>query len=154
MKVSLTWLKDYIAIDMDVEELAEALTMVGLEVESISDRYAYLDSVVAGRIDQVKSHPNADKLTICRVNTKDGDWSVVCGAPNVKEGMLAPLAKPGSVFPDGSQLEKTVIRGVGSEGMLCSEAELGLGIDSSRIQALDSILHQISSREHNDRHQV
>ena len=141
MKVSLSWLKDYIAIDTDAEQLAEALTMAGLEVESVSDRYAYLDSVVVGRISQVKPHPNADQLTICRVNTKDRDWSVVCGAPNVQEGMLAPLAKPGTIFPDGSQLGKSVIRGESSEGMLCSEAELGLGIDKSGIMALDSALN-------------
>jgi phenylalanyl-tRNA synthetase beta chain len=141
MKVSLSWLKDYIAINMDAEQLAEALTMAGLEVESISDRYAYLDSVVVGRIDQVKPHPNADKLTICRVNTKDRDWSVVCGAPNVQEGMLAPLAKPGTIFPQGFQLEKSVIRGESSQGMLCSEAELGLGIDKSGIMTLDSSLN-------------
>src|SRR5210317_2329609 len=141
MKVSLSWLKDYIAIDTDAEKLAEALTMAGLEVESVSDRYAYLDSVVVGRIFEVKPHPNADKLTICRVNTKDRDWSVVCGAPNVQEGMLAPLAKPGTIFPDGSQLGQSVIRGESSEGMLCSEAELGLGIDKSRNMALDSALN-------------
>jgi phenylalanyl-tRNA synthetase beta chain len=141
MKVSLSWLKDYVAINMDAEQLAEALTMAGLEVESISDRYGYLDSVVVGRIDQVKPHPNADKLTICRVYAKDRDWSVVCGAPNVQEGMLAPLAKPGTVFPEGFQLEKSVIRGESSEGMLCSEAELGLGIDKSGIMTLDSSLN-------------
>ena len=141
MKVSRSWLKDYVAINMDPEQLAEALTMAGLEVESISDRYGYLDSVVVGRIDQVKPHPNADKLTICRVHTKDRDWSVVCGAPNVREGMLAPLAKPGTVLPEGFQLGKSIIRGESSEGMLCSEAELGLGIDKSGIMALDSSLN-------------
>ncbi len=141
MKVSLSWLKDYIAINMDSEQLAESLTMAGLEVDSVSDRYAYLDSVLVGRIDHVKPHPNADKLTICLVNTKDRDWSVVCGAPNVEEGMLAPLAKPGTVFPDGSRLGKSVIRGESSEGMLCSEAELGLGIDKSGIMSLDSSLN-------------
>ncbi len=141
MKVSRSWLKDYVAINMDPEQLAEALTMAGLEVESISDRYGYLDSVVVGRIDQVKPHPNADKLTVCRVHTKDRDWSVVCGAPNVREGMLAPLAKPGTVLPEGFQLGKSIIRGESSEGMLCSEAELGLGIDKSGIMALDSALN-------------
>jgi phenylalanyl-tRNA synthetase beta chain len=140
MKVSLSWLKDYVAINMGAEKLADALTMAGLEVESISDRYGYLDSVVVGRIDQVKPHPNADKLTICRVHTKDRDWSVICGAPNVQEGMLAPLAKPGTVFPGGFQLGKSIIRGESSEGMLCSEAELGLGIDKSGIMVLDSSL--------------
>ena len=140
MKVSLSWLKDYIAINMDAAELAEALTMVGLEVESVADRYDYLGNVIVGRIEDVGSHPNADKLKICRVDTGDQIASVVCGAPNVQTGMLAPLAKPGTVFPDGSQLKKSVIRGVSSEGMLCSDAELGLGIDSSGIMTLEASL--------------
>ncbi|MGD8661176.1 MAG: phenylalanine--tRNA ligase subunit beta, partial [Desulfobacterales bacterium] len=137
MKVSLSWLKDYIAINMDAAELAEALTMVGLEVESVANRYDYLGSVVVGRIEEMSPHPNADKLRICRVNTGDQILSVVCGAPNVQTGMLAPLAKPGTVFPDGSQLKESVIRGISSEGMLCSDVELGLGIDRSGIKALD-----------------
>ncbi len=140
MKVSLSWLKDYITISMDAADLADALTMVGLEVESVADRYGYLSSVVVGRVEEVGRHPNADKLKICRVDTEGRGWSVVCGAPNVEPGMLAPLAKPGTVFPGGFQLEKSVIRGVSSEGMLCSDAELGLGTDSSGIKALDSSL--------------
>jgi phenylalanyl-tRNA synthetase beta chain len=137
MKVSLSWLNDYIAINMDAADLADALTMVGLEVESVADRYDYLGRVVVGRIEEVSPHPNADKLKICRVNAGDQISSVVCGAPNVETGMLAPLAKPGTVFPDGFQLKKSVIRGASSEGMLCSDAELGLGIDKSGIKALD-----------------
>ncbi len=140
MKVSLSWLKDYITINMDAADLADALTMAGLEVESVADRYDYLSSVVVGRVKEVGRHPNADKLKICRVDTGDRVWSVVCGAPNVEPGMLAPLAKPDTVFPDGFRLEKSVIRGASSEGMLCSDAELGLGIDSSGIKALDSSL--------------
>ena len=140
MKVSLSWLKDYVDIDRDAAELADALTMAGLEVDSVTDRYAYLKTVVVGRIEEVQPHPNADKLHICRVDNGDGHSSVVCGAPNVKVGMLAPLAFPGTIFPDGSQLEKSVIRGERSEGMLCSEMELGLGTDSSGIMALDSSL--------------
>jgi phenylalanyl-tRNA synthetase beta chain len=140
MKVSLSWLKDYIDINMDATELADALTMVGLEVESVTDRYGYLSGVIVGRVEEVNRHPNADKLKICRVDARDQKLSVVCGAPNVESGMLAPLAKPGTIFPDGSKLEKSVIRGVSSEGMLCSDAELGLGIDSSGIKALDPSL--------------
>jgi phenylalanyl-tRNA synthetase beta chain len=140
MKVSLSWLKDYLDIQMDAADLADALTMVGLEVESVSDRYAYLETVVVGRVAEVSAHPNADKLTICRVDTGDRSYKVVCGAPNVSEGMLAPLAKPGTVFPDGSLLELSVIRGEKSEGMLCSDVELGLGTDPSGIMALDSSL--------------
>ncbi|MGD8762966.1 MAG: phenylalanine--tRNA ligase subunit beta, partial [Desulfobacteraceae bacterium] len=140
MKVSTSWLSAYTPIKMDVADLAEALTMAGLEVESVSERYAYLNSVSVGRIDGVENHPNAQKLKLCRVSTGDHQVSVVCGAPNVKAGMLAPLALPGTVLPDGTELKKAVIRGQISEGMLCSEAELGLGTDKSGIMALDSTL--------------
>jgi phenylalanyl-tRNA synthetase beta chain len=140
MKVSLSWLKDYIPINLGAVDLAEALTMAGLEVDSVADRYAYLNSVVVGRIVEMDRHPNADKLVVCRVDAGDRISSVVCGAPNVEPGMLAPLAKPGTVFPDGSQLNKSVIRGISSEGMLCSDAELGLGIDSSGIMTLEASL--------------
>jgi phenylalanyl-tRNA synthetase beta chain len=140
MKVSLSWLKDYIDVTMAPTELAEALTMAGLEVDSVSDRYAYLNGVIVGRVDEVAPHPNADKLTVCRVNTGEGQVSVVCGAPNVKEGMLAPLAQPETVLPDGTRLEKSVIRGEASEGMLCSDAELGLGDDPGGIMSLQTSL--------------
>ena len=140
MKVSLSWLKDYIDIQMDAADLADALTMAGLEVESVANRYAYLQTVFVGRVAEVNPHPNADKLTICRVETGDHSRTVVCGAPNVSEGMLAPLALPGTVLPDGTRLEKSVIRGEKSDGMLCSEMELGLGIDSSGIMALNPSL--------------
>jgi len=136
MKVSLSWLKDYIDIVMDPADLAEALTMAGLEVESVSDRYAYLQSVVVGRIEEVRPHPNADKLRLCRVDTGERRVSVVCGAPNVREAMLAPLALPGTVLPNGVRLAKSVIRGESSEGMLCSDSELGLGHNPGGIMEL------------------
>ncbi len=141
MKFTVNWLKKYIDFDLPNNELADRLTMAGLEVDSVESLCPALDGVIVARINEVHPHPNADKLTICRVNTKDRDWSVVCGAPNVQEGMLAPLAKPGTIFPDGSQLGKSVIRGESSEGMLCSEAELGLGIHKSGIMALESSLN-------------
>jgi phenylalanyl-tRNA synthetase beta chain len=140
MKVSLSWLRDYVNVTMDPAELAEALTMAGLEVDSVSDRYAYLNGVIVGRVEEVAPHPNADKLTRCRVNTGEGQVSVVCGAPNVKQGMLAPLAQPGTVLPDGTRLAKSVIRGETSEGMLCSDAELGLGDDPGGIMSLNASL--------------
>jgi phenylalanyl-tRNA synthetase beta chain len=140
MKVSTSWLSAYTPIKMDAADLAEALTMAGLEVESVSERYAYLNSVSVGRIDEVEIHPNAEKLKLCRVSTGGRQVSVVCGAPNVKAGMFAPLALPGTVFPDGTELRKTAIRGQTSAGMLCSEAELGLGTDKSGIMVLDSTL--------------
>ncbi|MEJ2168379.1 MAG: phenylalanine--tRNA ligase subunit beta [Desulfobacterales bacterium] len=140
MKVSLSWLKDYVDIKMKPADLAEALTMSGLEVDSVSERYAYLRGVVVGRIEAVGPHPNAEKLKICRVSTGDRRLSIVCGAPNVREDMLAPLALPGTVLPDGSRLEKSVIRGERSEGMLCSDAELGLGDNPGGIMVLESSL--------------
>jgi len=140
MKVSLSWLNDYIDIRMDVADLADALTMAGLEVDSVTDRYAYLHPVLVGRVAEVTPHPNADKLTICRVEAGDHSRMVVCGAPNVAEGMLAPLALPGTVLPDGTQLKKSVIRGEKSDGMLCSDLELGLGADGSGIMPLDPSL--------------
>jgi phenylalanyl-tRNA synthetase beta chain len=136
MIVSLSWLEDYVSIQMDVSSLADALTMVGLEVEAVWDRYAYLNTVVAGRIDSVSPHPKADKLTICKVNTGDRQLDIVCGAPNARKGMLAPLAFPGTVFPNGKTLENSVIRGIKSEGMLCSENELGLGNQTGGLMEL------------------
>jgi phenylalanyl-tRNA synthetase beta chain len=140
MKVSLSWLNDYVSIQMDPSDLAEALTMVGLEVESVSARYRYLDTVFVGQIKEIAPHPNADKLSLCQVDTGQGQVSVVCGAPNIKTGMLSPIALPGTEFPEGFVLEKSVIRGQTSDGMLCSEGELGLGVDRSGIMALDPAL--------------
>ncbi|MEA3279079.1 MAG: phenylalanine--tRNA ligase subunit beta, partial [Thermodesulfobacteriota bacterium] len=140
MIVSLSWLKDYIPIKMDAEDLAEALTMAGLEVEAASDRYNYLNTVVVGRIVEVNPHPNADKLKLCSVDTGDRIIPVVCGAPNTKKNMLAPCALPGTCFPNGIILEKNVIRGEVSQGMLCSPVELGLGISGDGIMELDQNL--------------
>ena len=140
MKFSISWLNDYTPIEMDPADLADALTMAGLEVESVTDRYAYLDSVFVGRIEEINPHPNADKLKVCQVTSGNRRLAVVCGAPNVEPGMLAPLALPGTVLADGNILEESVIRGVPSEGMLCSQAELGLGSDKSGIMTLESSL--------------
>jgi phenylalanyl-tRNA synthetase beta chain len=140
MKVSLSWLKDYVPIDMAVADLADALTMAGLEVEAVADRYAFLDTVVVGRVMTVASHPNADRLKLCRVDNGSGSVQVVCGAPNVAEGMNAPLARVGAELPNGLRLEKSIIRGETSEGMLCSEIELELGQDGLGLMVLDASL--------------
>ncbi|MGD9172833.1 MAG: phenylalanine--tRNA ligase subunit beta [Desulfobacterales bacterium] len=140
MKVSLSWLNDYVNIVMPPLELADALTMVGLEIESVSEYYRYLDTVFVGQIVEISPHPNADKLHLCKVETGQGKISVVCGAPNASVGMLSPIALPGTEFPEGFILEQSVIRGQTSEGMLCSEGELGLGDDRSGIMNLDPSL--------------
>ncbi|BBO91894.1 phenylalanine--tRNA ligase subunit beta [Desulfosarcina ovata] len=140
MKVSISWLKEYVPIDMAVADLADALTMAGLEIEAVEDPYAHLDTVVVGRVTTVSAHPNADRLKLCQVDAGDRSVRVVCGAPNVAEGLTVPLAQVGTCLPNGAKLEKTVIRGEASEGMLCSEIELELGLDASGLMVLDEAL--------------
>ncbi|MEJ5348559.1 MAG: phenylalanine--tRNA ligase subunit beta [Desulfosoma sp.] len=136
MIVSGAWLRDYVNLTMDMEELAERLTMVGLEVEAVEKPYAYLKTVVVGRVTAVEAHPEADKLKICRVEDGVGERRIVCGAPNVAVGQHVPLALPGTVLPSGMVLQETTIRGQLSQGMLCSQKELQLGEDASGIWIL------------------
>ena len=140
MKASLSWINDYTPVKLDTDKLVDALTMAGLEVDSVTDRYAHLQTVVVGRIVDVSPHPNADRLTLCQVDIGDNTVKVVCGAPNVKKEMLAPLALPGTVFDEDNILEKTTIRGETSHGMLCSEKELRIGEDGSGIMSLSASL--------------
>jgi len=120
--------------------LAEALTLVGLAVDAVVDRYRFLDTVRVGRVRAVKTHPAADRLTVCEVDTGRAIVPVVCGAPNVAPGILAPVALPGTSLPNGTLLEAGIIRGQRSEGMLCSAAELGLGEDAAGIMVLKANL--------------
>ncbi len=140
MKVSLSWLRDYVAIDMPAEELAHMLTMTGFEVEGLENRFAYLDTVLTASIESIAPHPNADKLKLCRVRAAERTFQVVCGAPNAAVGLLAPLALPGTELPNGSRVAENSIRGTKSEGMLCSQAELGLGADRSGLMTLPQAL--------------
>ncbi|MCD6224557.1 MAG: phenylalanine--tRNA ligase subunit beta, partial [Deltaproteobacteria bacterium] len=136
MKVSLSWLKQYITVDMEISALADALTMAGLEVDNIYDRYEYLDKVIVGCITEIRPHPNADRLRLCAVTTGDDLINVVCGADNIKTGMHVPLALPGTELPGGLIIEKSVIRGEASGGMLCSATELGLGEGKKGLMGL------------------
>jgi phenylalanyl-tRNA synthetase beta chain len=133
MKIPFNWLKDFVEIDYSPAELAEMLTMVGLEVEEITKPFSYLEDVIIGRINLIKTHPNANKLKVCYVCSGDKKYEIVCGAANIKEGVLVPLALPGCSLPSGLTVEEVKIRGVKSEGMLCSQKELGLGDDHSGI---------------------
>ncbi len=108
--------------------------MAGHEVESVEPQGDGLDGVVVGEVLDVKQHPDADRLSVCQVSTgKKKAVEVVCGAPNVFAGMKSPFAPPGITLPNGLKLKKTKIRGVQSNGMLCSEIELGLGDDADGI---------------------
>jgi phenylalanyl-tRNA synthetase beta chain len=140
MIVSLSWLRTYVDLTLDAAQLAQKLTMAGLEVEAVHDRYAFLQTVLVGRVTAVGPHPKADKLKLCQVQAGDRTYEVVCGAPNVAVDMLAPLALPGTELIDGTILASSTIRGQRSEGMLCGEIELGLGLDGSGLMVLNSDL--------------
>ncbi|MEJ2129828.1 MAG: phenylalanine--tRNA ligase subunit beta [Woeseiaceae bacterium] len=134
MKIVESWLREWVNPDLDTDALAERLTMAGHEVDSIEVEGAGLDGVVVAEVLDVARHPDADRLSVCRVSTGSGDpVEVVCGAPNVTKGMKSPLATPGVKLPNGIKLKKSKIRGVVSNGMLCSAIELGLGDDSDGI---------------------
>ncbi|MDR2862090.1 MAG: phenylalanine--tRNA ligase subunit beta [Syntrophobacterales bacterium] len=136
MLVSIKWLKDYVDFDLTPAELAHKLTMAGLEVDGIEQKGPSFAGVVVGKILSIAPHPNADKLSLCVVSTGKKNYSVVCGAPNIKEGMLAPFAMVGATIPGGYTIKRSQIRGEFSEGMLCSEGELEIGDDSTGIMAL------------------
>lgn len=137
MRVTLDWLKEFVDFDFTPEELADKLTMAGLEVDAIERIGEGIDErVVVGRVISIENHPNADKLKVCWVDVGGQKLQVVCGAPNLREGMLAPMALLGSNLPVGITLKVARIRGVESHGMLCSERELGLSEDASGLMEL------------------
>ncbi len=149
MKFTLSWLKEYTSVEYSPSEIAEKLTMAGLEVDYFENRFAYLDKVVVSRVEHVQKHPGADTLTCCKVNVgninKDGTdsdtiLSIVCGAPNVREGLVVPCALIGAVLPGDIEIKKSKLRGEVSEGMLCSEWELRLGSGRGGIMELNSNL--------------
>jgi phenylalanyl-tRNA synthetase beta chain len=134
MKTTLLWLKDHIDLAVSLDAMVAALAMRGLEVDGIDDRAKALRSFVVARIVSADRHPNADKLRVCRVDTGAGEAQVVCGAPNARAGMLGVFAPVGSVIPrTGAILKASQIRGVESQGMLCSGYELGLSEDHTGI---------------------
>ena len=141
MKFSEGWLRTMCNPPLTSLALRDVLTMSGLEVEEATLAAPPFASVVVGRIDQVKPHPDAERLLICMVDVGGPDrLQVVCGAPNVVAGMLAPCALEGAILPGGVTVERTVIRGVESRGMLCSASELGVDLDASGLLALESSL--------------
>ena len=138
MKVTYNWLKDYIQFDETPQELADKLTEVGFEVEELFPLYPSFNGVVVGKVEEVKKHPDADKLSLCVVNDGSERYQVICGAPNVAEGQIVPFAKVGARLPNGFKIKKAKIRGVESFGMICSREELGLEEKSDGIWAIES----------------
>ena len=135
MKFTLSWLKDHLDTDATAEQVADKLTSIGLEVESITDAGAALKDFIVGEIVTAEKHPNADKLRLCSVSAGDGSsLQIVCGAPNARAGIKVVLARPGTVIPaSGEALKIGIIRGVESRGMMCSARELLLGEDHDGI---------------------
>ena len=143
MKVPCRWLTDYVDIEVSekaIERLAERLTLAGIEVEGI-ERTSPLQGVVIGRVASVRPHPNADKLMLCTVDLGDRSVDVVCGASNVVEGALVPVALDGALLPGGMKIEKRKVRGELSNGMICSREELELEERSDGIWNLDPALN-------------
>ncbi len=144
MKISYNWLKDYIDTDLTPEETAERLTLVGLEVEELESIGPDLEGFVVGEVLSVAPHPSADRLRLCQVDLGERQVQIVCGADNVAAGQKVPVATIGATLPvagpDGSRLKirKAKLRGEVSEGMICSQAELGIGGDHSGIMVLDA----------------
>ncbi|HVO18306.1 MAG TPA: phenylalanine--tRNA ligase subunit beta [Anaeromyxobacter sp.] len=137
MRVSLKWLSELLGPLPPPEEVARRLTAVGLEVEAVERLGAGLEGVVAARIVSSDKHPNAEKLSLTRVDAGKGEpLQIVCGAKNYKVGDLVPLATVGAVLPGGARIEKAKLRGVESSGMLCSARELGLAEDASGLLIL------------------
>jgi phenylalanyl-tRNA synthetase beta chain len=137
MKLTRSWLQEYVDIaEVSSEQLADHLTMLGLEVDSITPLYNELESLKTGVVVAAEKHPDADKLTVCQVKVGAETQQIVCGAPNVRPGLHVVVALPGTVLPGNFKISKSKIRGVGSNGMICSERELELSNDHKGIMEL------------------
>ncbi|MBM3889252.1 MAG: phenylalanine--tRNA ligase subunit beta [Verrucomicrobia bacterium] len=137
MKISYNWLKEYVEFDWSPQELADWLTMCGIEVEGVEQVGARFDNVVVAQILSVDKHPNADRLTVCRVTDGTTERQIVCGATNHKAGDKVLLAVPGAVLPGDFKIKLSKIRGVESHGMMCSPKELALAEDAQGLLILD-----------------
>ena len=139
MKFTLSWLKEHLETDATVQQIADKLNSIGLEVEAITDPGASLKDFIVGEIITAEKHPNADKLRLCSVSTGKENLQIVCGAPNARAGIKVVLARPGNVIPaTGDALKIGTVRGVESRGMMCSARELLLGEDHDGIIELNA----------------
>src|SRR5437870_3301560 len=137
MKFSVNWLREFVELPASIEQLADLLTMAGIEIEAIESRGANFDQVVVAQIQQSKQHPNADRLSVCIVDDGSGRTrQIVCGAKNYQVGDKVPLALPGAELVGGLRIRESKLRGIDSEGMLCSPKELGIAEDAAGLLIL------------------
>src|SRR5438067_9939803 len=137
MKFSISWLRESVELPPSIEALAELLTMSGVEIEAIEKRGANFENVVTAQINESKPHPNADRLSVCIVDDGSGTTQqIVCGAKSYKVGEKVPLALPGAELSGGLKIRASKLRGVESEGMLCSPKELGLAEEAAGLLIL------------------
>jgi len=134
MKFTLSWLKDHLDTDASLDEIAETLTDLGLEVEEITNPAERLADFTLGYVTHAEPHPDADRLQVCKVATDEGELQIICGAPNAREGIIVVVAKPGVYVPG---IDTTIgvgkIRGIESFGMMASEKELELSEEHDGI---------------------
>ena len=141
MLVSLNWLREFVPYEGNVQVLGDKLTMLGLELEGITDPFESVKEIVVGYVVERETHPESDHLSICTVDVGGPETlTIVCGAPNVAKGQKVPVALVGSTMPDGMKIKKAKLRGVKSMGMICSERELGFSEDHEGIWVLDDSL--------------
>ena len=137
MLLSINWLKEFVPFKGTVQELDDALTMLGLEVEEVIRPFDGIKPMVVGRVVECEKHPEAEKLSVCKVDVGEEEpLNIVCGAPNVRKGLTVAVVKVGSCMPDGMKIKKTKLRGIPSHGMICSERELGLSDEHDGIMEL------------------
>src|SRR5215210_8917099 len=142
MRLPLLWLHDYCDPGLEPFELATRLALTGTEVDRIHTHgVTALEHFVVGKVLSAERHPDADRLTVCIVETGAGRPSqIVCGAPNVAAGQTVAVARPGAVLPDGTRLGEATLRGVTSSGMILAEDEVGIGTDHAGTMVLDESL--------------
>ena len=139
MKFTLDWLKDHLDTSADLKIITDTLTNIGLEIENVEDKSNDFKDFSVAKVIKAIKHPNADKLKVCQVETKSGEFQVVCGAPNAREGMLGIFAPENSYIPGTElHLKKSKIRGVESCGMLVSEREMGISDEHDGIIEVDT----------------
>ena len=141
MKVSLNWLRQWVDVADTPSGIADRMTMAGLETAAVEAFGEGFDKIVIGKILKIAPHPDAERLSLCEV-TVGGETplSIICGAKNIFEGAVVPVSMIGALLPNGIKIKKSKIRGVASEGMICSEEELGLAEHSEGIMLLSEDL--------------